>query len=491
MAMAVIGPSEFDRVRGLIRATLVDKRLPSLAVAVARDGQIIWEEAFGWANRETREPATAHTLYSLASISKPVTVTALMILVERGLIDLDRPINDYLGAAKLQGRAADPSEATVRRVASHTAGLPLHYHFFYEGEPYTLPTMDETIRRYGTIVYVPGAERVYSNFGYGILGYVIERVSGKPFADFLREEVFLPLGLTRASLNIAPGLEPYQALRYGSDGVAYPFYDFDHPGGSAVFASAHDLLRFGMFHLKQHLPDQKSILSDASIDAMQIPVVPGENGDGYGLGWSIKQDERGYRTVNHTGGMGGVNTILMLVPEERIAVVALANASCSLPFDMTAEILGILLPKYGEQLAADLAAPRKEDQLAPTKQWKPDRKLQGEWQGTISTYAGDRPFTLRIRKDGDVHARIGDGLWTLVNEARWENDALRGKMMGDIGTDDAAKCQYLLHLTLKWAGKKLAGSISAITNFDHEGGAPGMRMGNALSHWAELSRVSG
>lgn len=157
MTIATNGSRDFDRVRGMIRATLVDRRLPSLAVAVAREGQIVWEESFGWANREAREAVTPHTLYSLASISKPITTTALMILVERGLIDLDRPINDYLGSAGLQGRAADAAEATIRRVASHTAGLPLHYHFFYEDEPYIPPAMDETVRRYGTIVYPPGA----------------------------------------------------------------------------------------------------------------------------------------------------------------------------------------------------------------------------------------------------------------------------------------------------------------------------------------------
>jgi CubicO group peptidase (beta-lactamase class C family) len=480
---------DFDRVRGLIRGWLVDRRLPSLAVAVALDGQIVWEEAFGWANREAREPATPHTLYSLASISKPITMTALMILVERGLIDLDRPINDYLGAGRLQGWAGDAAQATVRRVAQHTAGLPLHYHFFYEGEPYAPPPMDETIRRYGAIVQQPGDRYTYSNLGYGILGYVVERVSGRPFGDFLREEVFLPLGLTRASLGIGPGLEPYQALRYGSDGVAYPFYDFDHPGGSAVYASAHDLVRFGMFHLKEQLRDQKAILTDASIDAMQALESGDEKGDGYALGWGVKGDDRGYRVVSHSGGMGGVNTTLRLIPSERIAIVTLANAESSVPFDVAHEIQGVLLPDYGERLAADLAAPREESEQPPAPQWKPERRLQGEWRGTIHTYAGDRPLTLRIRNDGDVHARIGDGLWTLLNEARWEDGALRGRMMGDIGTGDAAKRPYLLHLTLRRNGAKLGGAVAAISESEREGGAPGLRYGNALSYWAELTRA--
>ena len=89
--------------------------IPGMSAAIIRDGQILWEEAFGWADRENRIAATPHTLYSLASISKPITATGLMILKERGLIDVDRPIYDYLGDAMLNVRVGDPAAATVRR----------------------------------------------------------------------------------------------------------------------------------------------------------------------------------------------------------------------------------------------------------------------------------------------------------------------------------------------------------------------------------------
>ena len=119
---------------------------------MARNGAILWEEGFGWADRENRVPATEHTMYSLASISKPITATGVMVLKEQGKLDLDRPINDYLGAAKLKAWIGDAAEATVRRVANHNSGLPLHWHFFYEDETYGRPSMDETILRYGNAV---------------------------------------------------------------------------------------------------------------------------------------------------------------------------------------------------------------------------------------------------------------------------------------------------------------------------------------------------
>ncbi len=344
LAYATPAEAQFEQIRANIKRKLVELGIPSLAVAVAKDRQIIWEAGFGWADREKRIPATEHTMYSLASISKPITATGLMILVERGLIDLDRPIGDYLGKAKLHGRAFDASAATVRLVANHTSGLPLHYQFFYQDEPYRRPAMDETIRRYANLVTAPGERYQYSNLGFGIIDYVIERISGKSYPDFMREEVFLPLGLTRTSVHIGEGLEKFTATRYAADGTAIPFYDFDHPGGSAVFSSAHDLVRFGMFHLKNHLSDQRSIITDAAIDEMATASVNTGERSGYGIGWSDVRNEKGLRMVRHGGGMGGVSTTLILLPEENAAIVVLGNASSSAPGEIANQILAALVP---------------------------------------------------------------------------------------------------------------------------------------------------
>ncbi len=334
----------FSGVRTYIRKQMIERQVPSVAVAVARDGKILWEEAFGWADRENRVPATPHTIYSLASISKPITATGLMILKERGKIDLDRPINDYLGESKIIVRLGNPADVTVRRVANHSSGLPLHYQFFYEDEPYRAPSRDETIRRYANTVTAPGEKYQYSNLGYGILDYVIERVSGKNYGEFMRTEVFQPLGLTHMSVDIEPRLEKHQAIRYGTDGLPIPFYAFDHPGGSAVYASAHDLLRFGMFHLKYHLPDQRPILSDQTIDEMQKPTMKVGNDQGYGVGWNISTFPGNHLCVSHSGGMGGVATSLRLFPADKIAVVVLTNSSTPAPHLIADEIVATLMP---------------------------------------------------------------------------------------------------------------------------------------------------
>ena len=468
------GDDQFQVIRAFIRKQMNERNVPSVAVAVARDGRIIWEEAFGWADQENRIAATPHTLYSLASISKPVTATGLMILKERGKIDLDRPINEYLGEAKVKIRVGNPADATVRRVANHTSGLPLHYQFFYEDEPYRAPSRDETIRRYANSVTAPGEKYQYSNLGYGILDYVIELVSGKSYAEFMRTEVFQPLGLTRMSVDLEPGMAKHQAVRYGVDGLPIPFYAFDHPGGSAVYASAHDLLRFGMFHLKTHLADQKPILSDQAIDEMQRPTAEPGPGAGYGIGWSTGVYPGNHRTVAHSGGMGGVATSLRLFPQDKIAIVVLTNSSSPAPHLISDEIVAVLMPDAARK-------PVTQNQPPAEPVFKPAGELIGVWKGIVQTYKEEIPFTLEIKADGDIHTRLANQLRTLLNRVDFKDGYLTGQLMSDIGTEDANRTRYVLSLTLKLRGEVMNGAMTAQS-------MPGKRVGNALTHWVELKK---
>ena len=425
---------QFEPVRQRIAKALTDSNVPSIAVAVARDGKIVWEQGFGWADRENRVPASEHSLYSLASISKPMTATGLMVLKERGKIALDKPINDYLGEAKLQARVGDAAGATVRRVANHTSGLPLHYQFFYADESYRPPTRDETIRRYGNLVTSPGEHYQYSNLGYGVLDYVIERASGKKYADFMREDVFLPLGMTHSSIDVASGLEAHQAIRYTPEGKRIPFYDFDHSGASAVYCSAHDLVRFAMFHMKAHLADQRAILSDAAIDEMQAATAHPPGGSGYGVGWGSSDSRRGYHTVEHSGGMPGVSTLCICVPEERVAVVVLCNTSSLLVEYLSAMILKIVFPDRKEAKKSEA----KSDAEAKSADETPPRsQLLGKWKGRLVTYKSELPLELTIHEMNDIHLKLDKQLETLLSGAIYQRGWLRGRFNGEIGHEDA------------------------------------------------------
>jgi CubicO group peptidase (beta-lactamase class C family) len=463
---------QFALVRQAMQRMVDTDAAPSVAVAIARDGHIMFEDAIGWANREKRIAATANTMYALASVSKPVTATGLMVLVDRGQIEIDRPINAYLGAAKLKGLGGDADAATVRRVLSHTAGLPLHSQFFYADRGYSPPPMDETISRYGNVVFPPGQVTEYSNLGYGIISHVIERVSGKTYAEFMRTEVFAPLGLTRTSIDIPPDLAEFVAERYGNSGRPLPFFTFDHVGASSVYSSAHDLIRFALFHLKARLSDQRPIVRDATVDEMHRPVPPSTNG----LGFDVLD---GGNRLAHTGGMPGATTLMVVFPATHVAVVVLANTSTR-PAALEQEFMiarqaaaaalpGVPAPRLGPPAASDGPPARVVPQ-----------ELAGEWTGTLRTYQRDIPMRLQIKADGSIEAQIGEQPGSAVTNATFSDGRLSGMFAARILTDDAERWPHNVSLGLLLRGGKLAGEVTANSTAE--------RVYFTLSSYAELTR---
>ena len=462
LPVAAQGRDRFAEVRATIERALASSGVASIAVAAAKDGKIVWEEGFGWADREARRRADAHTMYSLASISKPITATGLMMLVEQGKVSLDKPANDYLGRGKISGLAGDAGQATVRRVLSHTAGLPLHYQFFYADQSYSPPSMDETIARYGNVVFAPGTLYEYSNLGFGIIDHIIERASGQRYADFMRNQVFLPLGLTHTSIDIAPGLEQFSAQRYDARQKPIPFYAFDHMGASAVYSSAHDLVRFGTFHLKNKSNGQKPILKDATIDLMHTAVPPAQ----YGLGWGIIESELGFRRLSHTGGMPGVSTVLNLYPTENVVVVVLTSNGAPAG-QIAQDIAAVLLPsQYAERLRVRRAAGPAGARAVAAGAPPPSQlsELTGEWAGTLKTWKETMPLRLSVGANGDVFATVGDQPRTAVTQAEFRNDRLSGRFTAQVPTDDATRWAHTIALGLQHVDGVLKGQVSAQTS---------------------------
>jgi CubicO group peptidase (beta-lactamase class C family) len=471
LAHAAPAKDRFEEVRVYIREQMAEGNVSAVSVALSRRGKIVWEEGFGWADRENRIAADQHTRFSFASISKPITATGLMTLVQAGKVDLDRPVNDYLGSALLKARVGDAREATVRRVANHSSGLPLHYHLIFSDEVYREPSMDETLLRYGNLVTAPGEKFEYSNLGFGVLDYVISRISGKSYADFMSAEVFAPLGMTRTSVGLPAGVDSNVAIRYTADGEPIPFYDSDHDGASAVYGSAHDLLRFAMFHMKDRLPDQKNILSDASLDQMQQPTFKSDDNAGYGISWAVVDRPSGYRTVEHGGGMPGVGTVLLLIPSEDVAVVVLTNHQQGRHRAIADRVLKTVLPKW---------QPSVKKPWQPTPAFQVPEELRGKWLGSLHTYKSDIPLTLEFLPSGEVHAELQGQRKSLVNEASFNDGWFEGNFVSELDTEEIARRgPNILYLTLKSRGAVLSGGAAAMSE--------GMRS-NALTHWVELKK---
>ena len=470
----------FDAVRDTIRAIMEANKVPSISVAIARGDSILWEESFGYADKERGIRATPRTMYSLASISKPITATALMVLVERGKVVLDQPANRYLGPAKLRAFEGLADSATVRRLLTHTAGLPLHYQFFYAGGA-AAHSMDTAIARYGVLVYPPGEMYFYSNLGYGMLDHIIARTSGMSYPEFLRREVLEPLGLPDMTVSDGSDLGDRAAIRYDNDGKPIPPYTFDHVGASGVYASAHDLVRFGQWHLGVSLPGAKDVLTRETRARMQVSdASAGEEGVARGWGWGIAEDDLGLRRVAHGGGMPGVSTVLALYPAESLSVVVLANAASVPTARIAAAMTAAVVPRYAsERMAraerarqAMVARPNAGASGAPAgggdERPRP-AALAGRWTGTILVHGDSIPLALDIPASGAARARLGSqpetGLAVSIQDE--QNGRMTARFEGEIlGADAAgsqAKGSHPIVLTLRRRGNALTGWASVLT----------------------------
>lgn len=402
-----------------------------------------------------------------------------MALVQRGLVELDAPVNNYLDRyAQIATCAASSAKATVRRVANHSAGLPLHYNFYYKGELEggLLPHRDETIRRYAATVYRPGERWQYSNLGFAILDRVISRAQqgsvaaadDSAWAHCLERDILRPLGLQHTAVwPLGPSLAPHAALRYpprsaGSDmqmSSPQPLedYDCDHPGAASVWSSVHDVLRFGMFHCS---PAEGGPLSRATRREMQrSTTLTGESaGAGYGVGFmvtptaaaaaagqSAQGREPAYTLVHHGGGMMGVSTMLMMVPSEELVVAVLCNGRG--PSDrpqpataITEAVLSALLPGYSTPAAAAAPVAATNSILCdPSDSMRVGTTLAGTWRGYIVLPIDDRSD----RGRSDTSAKNGQ-----LNQTRRRRLVLRVNPNGSVMVELAGQ-----RLAPHWDGR--------------------------------------
>ena len=438
-------------------------------MAVAKGGKTVWEEGFGLTSFKSGAPVTPDTMFPAASITKGLTATGLMILVERGKVDPDRPANDYLGPAGLRSVVEGSPAPTIRNLIFMTAGLPMHWHMYYTDRPERAPDMDESIRRYGLLAMVPGEEYQYSNFGYGILGHVIARVSGQSYPDFMAQEVFAPLGMTRTAILGDPPALRDVAAKFDEGRRELPFCGFDHPGASAAYVSARDLLRFGLFHLGSGWPGAKPPLSKATLSAMHTRSESSTLDSGLPvkmlLGCFAQIDYQGVRFMSVTGGMPGAVSRLDLIPAEGLASVILANAGNADLWTLQQAIFGAFVPALRD--APPLPDAGKEAGTAAPFVVPED--LIGRWSGKVRVEDKNLAAALSFRKGSDPQLEI-DGKTTSPLSVRTElgpmtckDGIFSGLFWGTIKTPDTTGRAHVVFVRVKLRGNKLTGTLSAVS----------------------------
>jgi serine-type D-Ala-D-Ala carboxypeptidase/endopeptidase len=331
----------------LIEKTLEDTGVPSISIALVRGDSIVWKAAFGYANVRTRTPATPETLYNAASTFKAVTATALMQLAEQGKFALNDPVNRYLGDLPVRDRIQSDKPVTFTHVLSHWSGLTS---WPGRGEATMKPIwgreLPKTLEQVVPELYsirAPETKFEYNNYGYGLAGLLLEKISGVEYEKYVCDHVLKPLGITTLHpCTPSPEMVELMALPYDVDKAAGPprpaaqVHTDVYPAGNA-YLSAENMARFLGAHVNGGVFQGRRILSAASVRQMHEPRFGGN----YGFGFRVKQTASGGVMIRHTGRMPGMSAMMMGDVDAHVGVYYMANAT-DVPFEIADAAIALL-----------------------------------------------------------------------------------------------------------------------------------------------------
>jgi len=314
------------------------------AVLVAEDGKIIYKGAFGLANREWNIPNSTDTKFMIGSISKPFTATLMLILVQKGLVGLDKTVEDYLPEFKNKPAA----KVTIRQLLSHTSGIP-NYDVIKDFFPRISRqsfTREEYLRIYQdfAIAFTPGTKYLYSSWGYFTLGYIIEKITGKPYAQAMKDEIFDKLKMENSGSYLHTKIVTKRASGYDYRLGNYLSADFrdqsNTMGTGDIYTTVEDLFKF---HLAL---SNNSLLNKELTNEM---FTPGMRPARYGYGW-FNQNFR-YTTTDsvtanyHLGSTEGFISFMIRIPETNSMAVILCNSAPTDFFGIIKNLLKVLYNK--------------------------------------------------------------------------------------------------------------------------------------------------
>lgn len=345
------------QIEAAIQEEMTKQSIPGVSVAVAVNGQVRYAKGFGIADLENSIPVKAATVYRTASIAKPMTATAVMLLAEQGKLDLDAPIQKYCGAFPEK-----PWPVTTRQLLGHLGGVR---HYIKRGESSGTThyfTIEESLKIFkdDPLLHEPGSKFHYTTYGYSVLGCAIESAAGMGYEDYMHENVFKPAGMTYTRSDDLFSIIPDRARGYlkldeqtyaqlpgvvkGKVKVGQVYNAQLHDtsmkiAGGGLVSTSVDLVKFG------HASMKGTLLKQTTMQQMWTPQQTKDgNKTAYGLGWSVSE-RSGMKLISHSGGQAGTSTLLYLLPDKSIVIAAMCN--------LEGASLGRMLDGIGKALASN------------------------------------------------------------------------------------------------------------------------------------------
>jgi len=353
-----LSPDQKKQLEDTVSKFMAATSAPGVAAAVVLKGEEVWSEGFGMADLENSVPVTPHTLFRLASVSKPITATAAMQLWEQGKLDLDAPIQKYCPTFPQK-----EWPITTKELLGHLGGVR-HYRPENDEETNNTKHFDDPIAAgiqffaADPLIAKPGTKFSYSTQGFTLVGCAIEGATHEKYVDYVVTHIFQPAHMTESRWDDRYAIIPRRTRFYSKSKTGAvmnaDFLDASYkiPGGGWL-SSADDMASFEVAILRD------ALLKRATRDVMwtpQQPSTPGMAGEGhrsYALGWGTG-DSSGVPDVGHGGGQQGTSTFIMLAPAQQMGVVVLINMD-----DIDASALAAdLMKQLVGQTAKNLQPPR-------------------------------------------------------------------------------------------------------------------------------------
>jgi D-alanyl-D-alanine carboxypeptidase len=394
--------------------------IPGVSVAILREGKVIHCKGYGMANVELSAAATENSVYQIASLTKPFTATAIMLLAEDGKLSIDEQVRKYIPDLPTSWE-----DVTVRQLLSHTSGIKngTKQGGFAETvrKDFTPRELIDTVTK-EPLDFKPGENWNYSNTGYIVLGMLIEKLSGKSYGVFMDERIFKPLGMANTRANDLHAVIAGRVQGYTWDMKFLRIGEYHSPtqpfAAGMLVSTVADLAKW------DRSLDAGTLLKRPILEQMWAPVRTG-NGDraGYGLGWEIKEIN-GHRSVGHGGGIPGFSTCFTRYGDDHLTVIVLTNSNFGNVETFASGIAAQIIPALGsgverpiedtdaattERLKAmirKLATGDVEPALFTEKSkenWIPQLKSLKDWFASMGALKSFQPHE---RKDGDQHVML-------------------------------------------------------------------------------------
>ena len=402
----------FQKFAQAIQDSIVKNDMPGFSIAVVDRNSILWADAFGVLSKQKSDSVTIESNFSLQSISKAVTATAVMFAVQEGLVSLDTPITSYVPDFAVNSRFEERPERkiTLRHLLSHRAGFtheaPIGNNYQTEFDSF-----EQHIQSISTTWLKAPVGKIYSysNLGIDLAGYIIQVRSGMPFAEYVKIRLFVPLGMNQSSFDWdLIRKKSNRAIGHNNRFSEMPLEYAMIPSG-ACYTNVVDMAKFMQFHLNRGRFKGKVLLAEKYLDEMYtIPVS--DQKVGYGLGIDIfeKSGERGYR---HGGGGFGFLTCVQWLPHLNIGVVVLTNSANHR--NVHWKIADNIINKVRDAEISSLSENKKSTTPARRSVVKLTDAEYSKYSGSYVLASGDQTFEV-LKKDSLFGAQ-GNGFFIPFN----------------------------------------------------------------------------